>query len=239
MNYTGAWLHPLSPYRRDKDEMPVAIHPQPGGFSYRHWLGLILEDPEKRTTPARVVQAWRAIIGRVGMGNQRVWAFGYDMDNAKARCYYEALMPIVMVEDEDRRQAYEQDIHRMIRVSEQMARQAVSSIKAALFHRPKDRKGDFSYVENRFVQNTEAEFYELLDKLRYGYEQDDTREASLEVMERWLTVLARTGERLFDQLSQTGHFEAVNPARIAKAWSDLRKFNSPTNPKLRKLAGLA
>jgi CRISPR system Cascade subunit CasA len=29
----------------------------------------------------------------------RLWAFGYDMDNMKARCWYEAQMPLYEIEE--------------------------------------------------------------------------------------------------------------------------------------------
>ncbi len=77
------------------DPRPSAIHPQPGGIGYRHWLGLIENSAEGNTArkPAKVVEQFRSLVREDG----RLWAFGYDMDNMKARCWYDATMPILMV----------------------------------------------------------------------------------------------------------------------------------------------
>ncbi|MDK2892831.1 MAG: system Cascade subunit CasA [Methanohalophilus sp.] len=45
INYEGGWCHVLSPYRETKDSI-ISLHPRPGGITYRHWLGLIQNDPE-------------------------------------------------------------------------------------------------------------------------------------------------------------------------------------------------
>lgn len=94
MNFTGAWLHPLSPYR-SKDGELFPAHAQPGGVGYRHWLGLVQQDGSEKM-PARVVHEF---YERWKSGWQfRLWAFGYDMDNMKARCWYESTMPLLYVD---------------------------------------------------------------------------------------------------------------------------------------------
>ena len=42
-NYGGAWLHPLSPYTQTKKGDFFPRHAQPGGITYRYWLGLVQE----------------------------------------------------------------------------------------------------------------------------------------------------------------------------------------------------
>ncbi|MHB8910823.1 MAG: type I-E CRISPR-associated protein Cse1/CasA [Syntrophales bacterium] len=94
-NYKGAWLHPLSPFYY-KDNAPSAIHAQPGGVSYRNWLGLVLHDSRNNKIPARVVHEF--INNRQKNDWQfRLWAFGYDMTHNNARCWYDSVMPLITV----------------------------------------------------------------------------------------------------------------------------------------------
>ena len=55
-NYQG-WVHPLSPYYRQKSGAELLpVHPKPGRVSYRNWLGLVFgQDSETRVvaTPVR------------------------------------------------------------------------------------------------------------------------------------------------------------------------------------------
>jgi hypothetical protein len=96
-------------------------------------------------------------------------------------------------------------------------------------------RGDTSFVDARFWQTTEPDFYGFLedcrDKLGSGNECDSLK---LE----WLEVLAKVGERIFDELSQANQVEMANPKRIALAARDLRRMNSQTNKKVRDLLDL-
>ncbi|MGO9570578.1 MAG: type I-E CRISPR-associated protein Cse1/CasA, partial [Desulfomonilaceae bacterium] len=39
VNYEGSWRHPLTPHFSDSSGARLPRHAQPGGVSYRHWLG--------------------------------------------------------------------------------------------------------------------------------------------------------------------------------------------------------
>lgn len=97
VNYSGPWLHPLSPHIR-KDGVPEPVHARPGGVSYRHWLGLVQEDRNLGKEPARVIHHFRENRQR-DRQQFRIWAFGYDIPKgqAKARCWYESAMPLTAV----------------------------------------------------------------------------------------------------------------------------------------------
>src|SRR5690606_14878331 len=46
IKYVG-WIHPLTPYTEGKGtDPPNPRKAQPGGVTYRHWLGLVQEDPD-------------------------------------------------------------------------------------------------------------------------------------------------------------------------------------------------
>lgn len=97
---TPSWinpLHPLSPYNIGEDGKPSAVHPQPGGINYRHWLAYIENTVEGNInrTPSKTIEQFRTMVREEG----RFWAYGYDMDNMKARCWYDSIMPIFSGDD--------------------------------------------------------------------------------------------------------------------------------------------
>lgn len=234
VKYTGPWAHPLSPYFIDKDGIPRAIHPQPGGIGYRHWLGIVQmrQDNEGNRQPARVIEHF---IQR-RHNNLRLWAFGYDMDNMKARCWYDSTVPLILTDDTVR-EIYEFHIAALVNSAQQVSGEIRRQIKKALFKRPGDLKGNNLSLDitinSRFWQGTEADFFDSLYKLR------DTLEKGKDVVpifESWHKRLVKTVEAIFDDISQTGAFDATDPKRIALAWRDLQK--SIYSKKLREQLGL-
>jgi CRISPR system Cascade subunit CasA len=53
-------------------------------------------DGNTKRLPATVVEQFRSVVREDG----RLWAFGYDMENMKARCWYESTMPLIHAEDD-------------------------------------------------------------------------------------------------------------------------------------------
>ncbi|WP_435321305.1 type I-E CRISPR-associated protein Cse1/CasA, partial [Klebsiella pneumoniae] len=75
----------------------LALKGQPGGLNYKDWLGLLMkrEDKFNRMQPAKVVLA----AGR--RKKLGLWCFAWDMDNAKARCWYQHRIPLIRVAHEE------------------------------------------------------------------------------------------------------------------------------------------
>ncbi len=98
-----SWIeprHPLSPYTiNKKDKSPSAVHARFGGIGYRHWLGFVesSETDQIDRRPAEAVYQFRKLCDRE---DGRLWAFGFDMENMKARCWYDALMPLLWIDKE-------------------------------------------------------------------------------------------------------------------------------------------
>jgi len=108
-------------------------------------------------------------------------------------------------------------------------------VKQALFGPGSGVSGDLSFVDARFWQTTEPDFYGFLedsrDKLANGNECDSLKF-------KWIKALANAGERIFDELSQAKQIEMADPKRIALAARDLRRLNSQTNKKVRQFLDL-
>ena len=218
INYTGAWRHPLSPYQERDSAEPLPLHPQPGGIGYRHWLGLVYarQDDRQRIVPALVVDAF--LRESEGMGQARIWAFGYDMDNMKPRCWYEAILPLYRVPD-DLRERFAIRIGEMIQAADLVAGMLRTAVKEAWFKRPGDARGDTSFLADGFYQHTEADFYACLPRLieRIPKEQDRS------VLVDWHKILQGAALALFDEWAASGDLAFGDPARVARAHDKLRR----------------
>jgi CRISPR system Cascade subunit CasA len=229
MNFTGAWMHPLSPYSSKEGEL-LSAHAQPGGVSYRHWLGLVQQDAGENRMPARIVHEF---YDRRKSGWQfRLWAFGYDMENMKARCWYEASIPLLLV-DKSIRAEYEERVGGMVRVATEIASNTRSALKKAWFRRPGDAKGDTTFVDNSYWQNTEIDFYTVLNGMKSALESDtDTSE----VGNQWLTALCNQSLNLFDCYAWEGAIEDADPKRVVIARKELQQYNR--SKKIKGLLGI-
>lgn len=185
------WRHPLTPYRQAlKDDTLLSVKGQPGGLAYRDWLGLVLgsRDALNQTLPARVVernQNYDPLRRQVGL-----WCFGYDMDNMKARCWYEHAVPVWRVATQEMRDG--------LQLALQIATETLSvlrqAVKAAWFDRPKDVGGDFSFLDVAFWQETEAFFVQLYTDLGAG-------ESVADALKTWQNRLYRYLLVTFDTLA--------------------------------------
>jgi len=228
IDYAEGFLHPLTPYYRQKPNGPqLPTHPQPGGVTYRHWPGLVIENRDKWRNPAQTIrhiyERHRPIGGGLCNDKLRVTAFGYDMDNMKARAWIEGEMPLLTVADADIRGALEDFIQHAVKAADTVARLTVLAIKSALYDRPKDAPGDYGFVGEHFWRETEAAFYEALHEAERlardtsSNSDDPTRSAR----ENWIKILKRAALRLLNDHAPLEGVEDRNMERHAKAVSFL------------------
>lgn len=237
MNYKGAWDHPLSPYYEGTDGW-LALHPQPGGFGFRHWLAWVLglNAAKKNQRRACVVDNFFTHRRRAVTGQLRLWAFGYDMDNMKARCWYESTLPLYGLNDceSDAQRRVEAEVGNWLATADTAAFLLRSAVRDAWFSG--DARGDFGAVDTSFWSQTEPAFYQQLKSLIDSV-RDDIDVDSVEVSERWHGVLIKTALRLFDEeFVGAGPAERQNPHRVAKAFKDLGR--NLRGPKIRQALGL-
>jgi CRISPR system Cascade subunit CasA len=238
INYKGGWHHPLTPYSVDeKSGEHLPKHGQAGGISYRNWLGLVQNNVEKnsRVEPAVVVHTFRQERQDALSGNNeipfRLWAFGYDMDNMKACGWYEGTMPLIHLAS-DIRPEYELTISQMIKTASLIAYNVRTCIKKALFSPQATISGDLKFIDSEYWQDTEPQFYQTLNDLKTALQ---TKRSLQDLKLRWLEILSKEGEILFDRYSQSNMISVVDPKRIAMARRDFRKFSSPYNKKIIEL----
>ena len=228
LNYKGAWSHPLSPYYETKEGM-LPMHPQPGGLGYKHWLSWVLgmHNDKRKVNAATVVSAHfhKALEERSGL-RLRLWAFGFDMDNMKSRCWYESTLPLYQLSDCSPQAQTEvhDDVGAWINGAELAASYLRGAVKDAWFGH--DARGDFGFVDASFWSTTEPAFYAMLRERIHAARLDNATDgmaAGLAASEQWLRQLGGTAVHLFDHhLVGNGAIERQNPARIANARRQLK-----------------
>lgn len=216
VQYDG-WLHPFSPYRQGLKDASAPLLPlkgQPGGLAYKDWLGLVIssEDKLNRTLPAQVVR--RNPLPR----QTRLWCFGFDMDNAKSRCWYEHHLPVSSLTQEG-------ELKDLLQLAVELAQNALSLLKLALkeawFASPKEAKGDFSAIDIAFWQQTEAEFRTLWQQLSL-YPSSAMPQAR-EALRHWLTAIRDYLFTAFDARAFTNPDETADLCRVLAARLALHK----------------
>jgi len=229
VNYEGPWVHPLTPYRIDSQhkQPPLSLKGQQGGLGYRHWLGLNWQDEDNGDTAAMVVRAFNADkalqlanLGEIYGAIARLWCFGYDMDNMKARCWYEHQMPVVAVPDAYR-DGFLDFVSKLIRTAKDVVYLLRTHIKAAWFERPGDVKGDTSMIDASFWQATEASFYQQLQIL--AEQPASTRFMPPDIASNWLKTLQHAAFSQFDQWALEGEVEDMDMKRIITARNMLKR----------------
>lgn len=238
-NYKGPWRHPLSPYYKGKDGM-LPVHAQPGGLGYQHWLGLVLgsSDGKDLTEPALVVSDYFSSVAksRSGVSGFRLWAAGYDIENAKTRCWYEATMPLYDLTNCDTpiQSAVREVVTTWINGASLASGYLVKSVKDAWFKR--DARGKFDHIDASFWSRTEGDFYRLL-QLLISAARSDSSTPPLNLSGQWIGLLQKHVMALFEtEWVGTGMIERQNPARVAKARKELR--DKLYGPKLRAALAL-
>ncbi|MFP2769932.1 type I-E CRISPR-associated protein Cse1/CasA [Oceanisphaera sp. KMM 10153] len=200
-NYAGSWEHPLTHYRFDPkkpNEDYLSTKGQPGGIQYRQWHSLSFVDQTEGNLPAKVVQNFvreKAAFFDFDWGEApRLWAFGFDMDNMKARGWYNSEFPLIRL-DADLRDTLLSEIKALQSLAQEVVWHCRTQIKAAWFDKPADAKGDTSQIDLQFWQQTQTEFFIAVQSLLNTHDGRLTAE----IARRWLRALSFQGQELFDE----------------------------------------
>ncbi|PHM69422.1 type I-E CRISPR-associated protein Cse1/CasA [Xenorhabdus kozodoii] len=201
-NYAGSWRHPLTPYRwnpKKSDEEHLSVKGQPGGITYKIWDSLIFSDDKYGQQAAQVVDHFNQIsddlVDEQG-ATPRLWVFGYDMDNMKARGWYSTTLPLFSTPTEKK-----EAIFRRVKTLQSLAVNALgqcrTQIKSAWFHRPNEIKGDMSFIDAAFYQRTHAAFFKAVQQIVSSPHQVSS--LSTHDATTWLYQLRQTCFDLFDE----------------------------------------
>ncbi len=188
-NGTGyqGWRHPLSPHHRKKATDPwLPYHPQPGGLSYRDWLGVVSPGTHDTGAEAESVRLYTQRHGAVNR-HPRLLAAGYDMKQMSARAWYQSEIPLhPFLQDQEALTRVRNRAAPRVQAAKAACDALVFAIKLARhgvrdsqrdepghwsYKLPKELKGDFSPISEQFWRETEADFADALVHLA-GADQD-------------------------------------------------------------------
>ncbi len=226
LNYKGQWHHPLSPYYQSKkSDALLPIHPQADGLGYRHWLGWVLGagGDGKTIHPATVLKVFRETRTR---SDYRLWAFGYDMDNMKARCWYDATFPLFELTSGD--DSTSERLHGLLESALASAEHSAQSLREAVrdaWFGDSKARGDLSFINTQFWSASEDAFFACLRQIDALMKQDAATaiDASTAPRQAWVQTLRRITLNLFDQFAASGDVAAGNPRRLGDAHRRLKK----------------
>lgn len=204
-NYDGSWLHPLTHYRsnpKKPDEAYLSTKGQPGGIQYRQWHSLSFMDSDEGNLPAKVVQEY--FLDKTALLNAdaelewgdtpRLWAFGFDMDNMKARGWYNSEFPLIRLNPHTR-DILLSEIKVLQSLAQDVLWQCRTQIKAAWFDKPADAKGDTGFIDLAFWQRTQDGFFTAVQALM---SVSDGR-LTPEIAQRWFRTLSNQALAIFDE----------------------------------------
>jgi len=216
-NYTEGFSHPLTPYYRTKPGGTLLpVHPKPGGISYRLWPGLVVSSKDGLREPAQSIREWQS-QRRLARRETRFAAFGYDMDNMKARAWMEGEMPLWNSESEAQ-EWLEGFIQRATAGADNVARLIATAVKSARYDRPGDAKGDYDFIAERFYRDSEAHFHEALKEAVSAVENDpDCDDPTADVCGTWARSMRQVALRLFDEYAPAEGLEERAMHRHVKA----------------------
>jgi len=217
-NYTGNWMHPLTPYHLDAkgEKPPISCKGHQAGRGYRDWLGLVLGNEDHQPDAALAVSRFNA---RPGMPRVRLWCFGFSMSNMKALCWYDSMLPVHSIGTDVLRD-FTKSVKRLLDSAESMASALHKQVKAAWFRRPGDTGSEPAVLQS-FWQATEPTFYHLLNELAALDFEGDRK--VVPVYRRWLRDTRQQVLALFDHWVLSGPLEDQDMQRIVKARTDLAK----------------
>ena len=216
-DYSDGFEHPLTPYYRQKPSAvsKLPVHPTPAGISYRLWPGLVVPSKDRLREPARVIRHWNSRSPR-GTSSRFV-AFGYDMDNMKARAWVEAEMPLWRLDDETRA-VLPECIRQTTTGAGTVARLLTGAVKTALHDNPKNATGDYGFIAERFYRDTEAAFFTALAEAAAAMRTSpDSDDPAIDMRRKWASVMERATLRLFDECAPSDGLENRDMHRHVKA----------------------
>lgn len=200
-NYAGEWRHPLTAYRfnpKKVEEVPNSMKAQPGGITYQYWDVLTLTSEAQGQRCSLNIENFYEVTSRreqVFGALPRLWCFGYDMDNMKARGWYDTSLPLYQINPEQQTDIL-QTIKELQELANKFRLELNKRIKEAWFERPKDARGDTGFIAAQFWQQTEQIFFEAVQALS---QQDIYYPLATKTAEKWLKAMQKTVENLFDE----------------------------------------
>lgn len=217
VKYENRIIHPLTPVYKQKDKGKkgiFAVH-QHEAIGYKHWAGFVLNTVISDDSRHRRAMVVDTIFDR-GFDEFRLWAFGYDMKQAKARCWYEGVMPVFVSLKQNKIPGdYKGNIESIVRAAEYVSEKLNYATRSAL-----SVESIPTSSVARYWNETESDFYQMLREMR---KKTKNKNAKMLLKERWHKILIQKAEQIFNGMFPIKDIKDVEMKGVADAWNNMRK----------------
>lgn len=236
-NYAGSWMHPLSPIR-EMNEQLLAVKGSSDGLAYQNWLGLVYREvnqknPVQAAPVIRYYRENRVEPGHPSQADFRIWAYGYDMDNMKARAWCEGIMPAWAVTNDEAAKRLAIETSHLIECAKQAHDVLQWALKTAFFSDFMKDKKQATYKETvsaRFWSETRGEFFNTLSQLIQSVRQSEKPQHEIRLA--WLGISSNAAKAIFNHLTEAESLMVSDPKAYAEGWNILRNSLSAANKKI-------
>ncbi len=185
------WHHPLTPYYAKGAELHP-VHPEPGNFSYRHWLGVVLQSDSGRQ-PSALVQ----YLKDVEYGDCSLIVGGWAIAKGKATPldFVWSEQPVFRFRSADDEHSAAGAVEAAEQAAFELARRVSLGLAEGRRNKRSGKKegnviaGGGLRVRERLFADTQAVFEEMLGRMSAG---------SQFAPEQWLGDLRRAAMAIFD-----------------------------------------
>jgi CRISPR system Cascade subunit CasA len=232
ISYDNTWsIHPLSPHRLVKENnLPVKL--KSNVITYRHYPEFTNRYLTEKSSPALNISHFydARLYFRKNPKKFSLWIFGYDLDNAKAQCWYECTVPIYLNFDDKSRELFEDCVNNLVYTSEYIVQKLSLAIKPILTGKEPNE------IIVRYWKETENQFFDTLNNI---YSVLDNPQEIDQIKRSWLQFLRNRALSLFDQYAQTQLIIDIPKAkRVIKERRNLSRFTGENTKKVISLLGL-
>ena len=192
VKYEG-WYHPLSPYYLSTNQW-LPVHGQPGGIGWRDWYGYALNGGSEDTRVAECVREFGVRRARLlGSSEFTLRAFGYDMDNMKARSWIAGSMPAFAVSAESQRLIVE--VSRSCTALVDLLSSLLNGCIRRSLYPSEDAKPDVTAWRAALWGATEQAFYSCIREL--GRAEDITDKERADLLRHFYEGAAKVAREIF------------------------------------------
>lgn len=185
------WKHPCSPYVRTKEQAWVVRSTEGDLTGYRHWMGLLIDTPGGDGLPAFTVKRWleRSVPNEPYL---RIWAYGYQTDQAAVNLWCEGKMPFLTLQNGHRKE-YEKFVITLVTLSQRAVECLSDSLRGAI------KSADAPSMEvnepiNAFWKATEPAFIKALRKAA----DQPTQEVFDAAADEWIGFVQKNAIALYE-----------------------------------------
>lgn len=219
----------LSPIYKDNKNQWLPRHLNPGGLSYRDWIGIVqntTDEKEREKSQAAKVVLYNLKFGEdleyLGITSQ-LHSFGCDFDKADARCWYESKMPLY-VTDQGNLNIFFYHAKKIAAAASEIEGMTHKYIREARYRisqkDSKRYKADLRSVHMQFWSETEKLFYDTLGAIFQSISSiSDINRAKC----MWITEIRDESLRIFNENTDSSFVQNYNVKNIVKAHADLKR----------------